>query len=102
MAFRDRVHAGEVLANRLAAYRGRPDVVVLGLARGGVPVAEQVALALGAPLDVFVVRKLGLPGHEELAMGAIASGGIRVLQGVSDVGNVGTQGPIWRVAGRSV
>ena len=79
MAFRDRVHAGEVLANRLAAYRGRPDVVVLGLARGGVPVAEQVALALGAPLDVFVVRKLGLPGHEELAMGAIASGGVRVL-----------------------
>jgi erythromycin esterase-like protein/predicted phosphoribosyltransferase len=79
MAFRDRVHAGEVLANRLESYRGRPDVVVLGLARGGVPVAEQVALALGAPLDVFVVRKLGLPGHEELAMGAIASGGVRVL-----------------------
>jgi putative phosphoribosyl transferase len=77
--FRDRVHAGQVLGDRLAGYRGVPDVVVLGLPRGGVPVAEQVALALGAPLDVFVVRKLGVPDHPELAMGAIASGGIRVF-----------------------
>jgi len=63
----------------LTAYAERGDVVVLGLPRGGVPVAHEVARALGAPLDVFVVRKLGVPGHEELAMGAIASGGVRVL-----------------------
>jgi predicted phosphoribosyltransferase len=77
--FRDRVEAGDVLAERLQQYAGRRDVLVLALPRGGVPVAARVAEALGAPLDVFVVRKLGVPGHEELAMGAIASGGIRVL-----------------------
>jgi putative phosphoribosyl transferase len=77
--FRDRVEAGDVLAGRLGHYAGRDDVLVLGLPRGGVPVAARVARALGAPLDVFVVRKLGVPGHEELAMGAIASGGVRVV-----------------------
>jgi predicted phosphoribosyltransferase len=79
MLFRDRSHAGRLLADKLAAYAGRPDLLVLGLPRGGVPVAIEVARALGAPLDVFVVRKLGLPGHEELAMGAIATGGVQVL-----------------------
>jgi erythromycin esterase-like protein/predicted phosphoribosyltransferase len=77
--FRDRSEAGRVLAGLLEHYRGRPDVVVLGLPRAGVPVAYEVATALGAPLDVFLVRKLGAPGHEELAMGAIASGGTLVL-----------------------
>jgi putative phosphoribosyl transferase len=77
--FRDRADAGRQLAGRLGAYAGRKDVRVLGLPRGGVPVAAEVARVLGAPLDVFVVRKLGVPGHEELAMGAIASGGVRVL-----------------------
>jgi erythromycin esterase-like protein/predicted phosphoribosyltransferase len=77
--FRDRREAGRVLAGSLEHYRGRPDVVVLGLPRGGVPVAYEVAAALGAPLDVFLVRKLGVPGHEEVAMGAIASGGVIVL-----------------------
>jgi predicted phosphoribosyltransferase len=77
--FADRFDAGRRLAESLAAYRGRDDVVVLGLPRGGVPVAAEVARALAAPLDVFLVRKLGLPGHEELAMGAIASGGVRVV-----------------------
>src|SRR5215212_3627824 len=77
--FRDRVEAGDVLAERLQHYAGRPDVLVLALPRGGVPVAARVAEALGAPLDVFLVGKLGVPGHRELAMGAIASGGIRVL-----------------------
>jgi predicted phosphoribosyltransferase len=77
--FRDRAEAGSLLARELSAYAGRTDVLVLGLARGGVPVAFEVARRLGAPLDVFVVRKLGVPGHEELAMGAIASGGVRVL-----------------------
>src|SRR5438128_11960709 len=77
--FRDRRDAGRFLADLLDRYRGRPDVVVLGLPRGGVPVAYEVAKALGAPLDVFLVRKLGLPGQEELAMGAIATGGARVL-----------------------
>jgi predicted phosphoribosyltransferase len=77
--FRDRVEAGKVLAGLLRQYAGRPDVVVLALPRGGVPVAYQVATALGAPLDVFIVRKLGVPGHEEYAMGAIASGGVRVM-----------------------
>src|SRR5258706_5040712 len=76
--FRDRREAGRVLAEKLAAYANRPDVLVLALPRGGVPVAYEVARALGAPLDVFVVRKLGVPGYEELAMGAIASGGVRV------------------------
>jgi putative phosphoribosyl transferase len=77
--FRDRAEAGRFLAGKLRAYAGRPDVLVLALPRGGVPVAYEVARALGAPLDVFVVRKLGLIGHEELAMGAIASHGVRVL-----------------------
>jgi predicted phosphoribosyltransferase len=77
--FSNRREAGFELASKLLDYAGRPDVVVLALPRGGVPVAFEVAEALGAPLDVFVVRKLGVPGHAELAMGAIASGGIRVL-----------------------
>ena len=77
--FRDRVEAGDVLAGHLGHYAGRDDVLVLGLPRGGVPVAARVARAIGAPLDVFVVRKLGVPGHEELAMGAIASGGVQVV-----------------------
>jgi predicted phosphoribosyltransferase len=77
--FRDRREAGRVLASLLKSYAGRDDVVVLALPRGGVPVAYEVASALGAPLDVFLVRKLGTPGHRELAMGAIASGGVRVL-----------------------
>jgi predicted phosphoribosyltransferase len=77
--FRDRRDAGQWLAADLHAYAGRTDVIVLALPRGGVPVAYEVAATLGAPLDVFVVRKLGLPGHEELAMGALASGGVRVL-----------------------
>lgn len=76
--FRDRVEAGELLADRLTQYRNREDVVVLALPRGGVPVGRQVAEKLGVPFDVFVVRKLGVPGHEELAMGAIA-GGVRLL-----------------------
>src|SRR5690349_4876632 len=79
MRFRDRVEAGRRLAERLRQYAGRPDVVVLGLPRGGIPVAAQVASALKAPLDVFLVRKLGVPGHAELAMGAIAEGGVSVL-----------------------
>jgi erythromycin esterase-like protein/predicted phosphoribosyltransferase len=77
--FRDRHEAGRLLAEKLAAYAHRPDVLVLALPRGGVPVAYEVARALGAPLDVFVVRKLGVPGYEELAMGAVATGGVRVL-----------------------
>lgn len=79
MRFRDRAHAGRVLARALSAYAGRDDVVVLALPRGGVPVAAELARALGAQFDVFVVRKLGLPGHEELAMGAVAPGGVLVL-----------------------
>jgi predicted phosphoribosyltransferase len=78
-AFEDRREAGRALALRLRPYAGRDDVVVLALPRGGVPVAFPVAELLGAPLDLFLVRKLGTPGHRELAMGAIASGGIRVL-----------------------
>lgn len=77
--FRDRVDAGRVLARELGRYKGRPDLLVLGLPRGGVPVAFEVARELGAPLDVFVVRKLGMPGHEEYAIGAIASGGVRIV-----------------------
>ncbi len=77
--FRDRTEAGRLLAETLREYADRKDVVVLALPRGGVPVGYEVAKALNAPLDVFVVRKLGLPGQEELAMGAIASGGARVL-----------------------
>jgi predicted phosphoribosyltransferase len=81
--FRDRHDAGVQLATELAPYANDPTVLVLGLPRGGVPVAYEVACGLKAPLDVFVVRKLGVPGHRELAMGAIASGGVRVLN--SDV-----------------
>src|SRR5438105_4370091 len=77
--FTDRREAGKALAASLQAYRGRQDVVVLALPRGGVPVAFEVAEALDAPLDIFVVRKLGMPGHPEYAIGAIASGGVRVL-----------------------
>jgi predicted phosphoribosyltransferase len=77
--FPDRVHAGRTLAKLLAKYANQPGVVVLALPRGGVPVGFEVAQALNAPLDVFVVRKLGVPGYEELALGAIASGGVRVL-----------------------
>jgi putative phosphoribosyl transferase len=77
--FRNRAEAGRALARVLSHYAGRDDVVVLALPRGGVPVAYEVAKELGAPLDVFLVRKLGVPGHEELAMGAIASGGVLVL-----------------------
>jgi predicted phosphoribosyltransferase len=77
--FPDRHAAGRELAERLRKYAGRDDVLVLALPRGGVPVAYEVAEALGAPLDLFLVRKLGTPGHRELAMGAIASGGVRVL-----------------------
>jgi predicted phosphoribosyltransferase len=76
--FRDRAEAGDILAGLLGHHAGRDDVLVLALPRGGVPVAARVAQALGAPLDVFVVRKLGVPGHEELAMGAIATGGVMV------------------------
>src|SRR3954463_14802975 len=79
MFFSDRNDAGRQLAEQLAAYADRPDVLVLALPRGGVPVAYEVARALHAPLDIFLVRKLGVPGHEELAMGAIATGGVRVL-----------------------
>src|SRR5919201_1209857 len=79
MPFADRADAGRQLANRLNAYAHRPDVTVLALPRGGVPVGFEVARALGAPLDLFVVRKLGVPGQEELAMGALASGDVRVL-----------------------
>lgn len=79
LPFADRLEAGTELASHLQRYAGRSDVIVLGLPRGGVPVAAAVAGALGAPLDVFTVRKIGVPGHRELAMGAIASGGCRVL-----------------------
>lgn len=77
--FSDRKEAGWKLAKLLTKYLDRPDILVLALPRGGVPVAYEVAKSIHAPLDVFVVRKLGVPGHEELAMGAIASGGVRVL-----------------------
>lgn len=86
--FEDRTEAGRRLAESLAGFADRPDVLVLALPRGGVPVAFEVAQALRAPLDIFVVRKLGTPGNEELAMGAIASGGIRVLN-ESVVGTLG-------------
>ncbi|QSQ25448.1 phosphoribosyltransferase [Pyxidicoccus parkwayensis] len=77
--FLDRYEGGRVLAGLLSRYEHQPDTLVLALPRGGVPVAYEVAKALGAPLDVFLVRKLGAPSHEELAMGAIASGGVRVI-----------------------
>ena len=86
MRFRDRVHAGRELARLLAPYAHRPDVIVLGLPRGGMPVAAEVARALGVPFDVFLVRKLGVPGHEELAFGAIAQGGVQVLNDRADRG----------------
>jgi predicted phosphoribosyltransferase len=79
LRFRDRVEAGRLLARELGAYADDPHVLVLALPRGGVPVAFEVARELGAPLDVFVVRKLGVPGHEEFAMGAIAIGGVRLV-----------------------
>jgi predicted phosphoribosyltransferase len=77
--FRDRTEAGQYLATKLGAYSGRSDVIILALPRGGVPVGYEVAVALHATLDVFMVRKLGLPGHEELAIGAIATGGAKVF-----------------------
>jgi len=79
LPFRDRRQAGRVLAEKLEHLRGQPDLLVLALPRGGVAVGFEVAHALHAPLDVFIVRKLGFPGHEEFAMGAIASGGVRVM-----------------------
>ena len=79
MLFADRCEAGRILAGLLTKYANRHDVLVLALPRGGVPVAFEVAYALRAPLDVFIVRKLGVPGHDELAMGAIATGGVRVV-----------------------
>ena len=79
MIYRDRAEAGRRLAAQLTDYANRSDVLVLALPRGGVPVAYEVARALHTPLDIFLVRKLGVPGHEELAMGAIATGGVRVL-----------------------
>ncbi|MBX5478882.1 MAG: phosphoribosyltransferase [Pyrinomonas methylaliphatogenes] len=79
MRFRDRREAGRLLADALAPYAQRPDLLVLALPRGGVPVGYEIARRFGAPLDVFIVRKLGVPGQEELAMGAIATGGVRVL-----------------------
>lgn len=79
LVFNNRVHAGQMLAEALMKHANREDVIVLGLPRGGVPVAYEVASKLNAPLDVLVVRKLGVPGYEELAMGAIASGGVQVV-----------------------
>src|SRR6059058_4510814 len=79
MVYRNRTEAGRRLGTALAVYADRPDVLVLALPRGGVPVGFEVAAALNAPLDVFVVRKLGVPGQEELALGAIATGGVLVL-----------------------
>lgn len=79
MRFANRAEAGQILAEELKQYQEQPDTVVLGLARGGVPVAFEVAKALGLPFDVFILRKLGVPGHEELAFGAIATGGVHVV-----------------------
>ena len=79
--FRNRYEAGEFLAEQLTTYANKPNVIVLALPRGGVPVGAQVAKRLNVPIDVFVVRKLGVPGHPELAMGAIATGGVRVFNG---------------------
>ncbi|HMF97856.1 MAG TPA: phosphoribosyltransferase family protein [Vicinamibacterales bacterium] len=94
--YADRHDAGRLLAGALQRYRGKPNVVVLGLPRGGIPVAYEVATSLDAPLDVFAVRKLGMPGHPELAFGAIASGGVQVLSddvlhwyGISDAAVAG-------------
>lgn len=82
MPYRDRAEAGQILAGLLGGYANRDDVLVLALPRGGVPVGYEIARALHAPLDVFLVRKLGVPGHEELGMGALATGGVRVLNEV--------------------
>lgn len=102
MRFRDRTEAGRLLAERLSGYAGRDDVLVLGLPRGGVPVASEVARALEAPLDVFVVRKLRTPGYEELALGAVAGGGVRVLnEDVVDALGIEEQ-DIERIARREV
>ena len=79
MIYQNRSEAGRRLADELKEYANRTDVIVLALPRGGVPVAYEVAQALNSPLDVLIVRKLGVPGHEELAMGAIVTGGVRVL-----------------------
>ncbi len=100
--FKNRTEAGQVLARRLAKYADRPEVLVLALPRGGVPVGYEVAQALHAPLDVFTVRKLGVPGHEELAMGAIASGGVRVLNGSVVEGLNISDAVIDAVAGREL
>lgn len=97
--FRDRREAGRRLAGRLTTYAHRPDVLVVALPRGGVPVAFEVARALGVPLEVFLVRKLGVPGHEELAMGAIASGGAQVLNRDVIAGLGVTRGMLERVVG---
>jgi putative phosphoribosyl transferase len=98
--FRDRSEAGRLLADRLSEYTGRDGVVVLALPRGGIPVGYEIARALEAPLDVFVVRKLGVPGHEELALGAIASNDVQVLN-ERVVGDLGiTESDIARVAAR--
>jgi len=78
--FRDRTEAGRLLASQLVHYASRPNLLILALPRGGVPVAFEIARTLHAPLDIFLVRKLGVPGQEELAMGAVASGNVRVLQ----------------------
>ena len=91
--YRDRHDAGRVLASKLDRYAGRQDAIVLALPRGGVPVAAEVARHLGVPLDVFIVRKLGVPGYEELAMGALASGGVRVLN-QEVVGELGISEPV--------
>jgi predicted phosphoribosyltransferase len=100
--YRDLRAGGRRLAGELGAYGGRDDVLVLGLQRGGVPVAYEVALALGAELDAFAVRKLGVPGHKELAMGAIASGGVRVLnRDVIAAAGISPQ-ELERVAGREL
>lgn len=100
MRFTDRANAGHVLAERLSVYAGRPDVIVLALPRGGVVVGYEVARELRVPLDVLVVRKLGVPGHSELAMGAIASGGARVLS-LDVIGALGiSQAQIEAVAAR--
>lgn len=102
LRFADRRDAGRRLAGGLGQYAGRDDVVVLGLPRGGVPVAYEVGQALGIPVDVFLVRKLGVPGHEELAMGAIASGGTMVLnQDVVQAGGISEE-QIAQVAAREL
>lgn len=79
MVFFDRVEAGRLLASKLTHYKGRPDTLILALPRGGIPVAAEIGKELQLPIDVFVVRKLGVPGHEELAMGAIATGDMRII-----------------------